>query len=63
MMKYLNFNVTVSAKEGQSTDAFNSLVFHTDSAVNFGCTGISDAVSDVSMTMSVIVWDGMMGRC
>ncbi len=53
----------MSAKERQSTDAFNSLVFHTDSAVNFGFAGISDTVSDVSMTMSVTVSDGIMGRC
>jgi hypothetical protein len=28
--------VTVSAKERQSTGTFNPLVFHTDSAVDFG---------------------------
>jgi hypothetical protein len=45
----------VSAKEGQSTGIFNSLVFHTNSAEDFGFAGISDTVSDVSMAMSVTV--------
>jgi hypothetical protein len=53
----------VSAKEGQSKDTFNSMVFHTDSAVDFGFASISDKVSDVSMAMFITVWDGMMGRC
>ncbi len=52
----------MSAKEGQSTGTFNSLAFHTDSAVEFGFAGISDTVSDVSMTMLVTVWDRMTGR-
>ncbi len=43
----------MSAKEGQSTGTFNSVVFHTNSAVDFG----SDTVSDVSMRMSVTVSD------
>jgi hypothetical protein len=41
----------VSAKEGQSKDTFNSMVFHTDSAVDFGFAGVSDTA-----------WDGMTGR-
>jgi hypothetical protein len=39
----------MSAKEGQSIGIFNSLVFHTNSALDFGFVGISDKVSDVSM--------------
>jgi hypothetical protein len=31
--------VTVSAEEGQSKDTFNSMVFHTDSAVDVGFAG------------------------
>jgi len=31
----------VRAKEAQSTDTFNSLVFHTNSAVGFGLAGMS----------------------
>ncbi len=38
----------MSAKEGQIKDTFNSMVFHTDSAVDFGFA----SVSDISMTMS-----------
>ncbi len=49
----------MSAKEGQSTGTFNSLVFHTNSAVDFGFAGISDTVSDVFTAMSVAVWDQM----
>jgi hypothetical protein len=45
----------VSAKEGQCTGIFNSLVFHTNSAVDCGFAGISDTVSEVSMAMSVTV--------
>jgi hypothetical protein len=56
-MKDLSCNMLVIAKERQSTGTFNSLVFHTNSAVDFGSADISDTVSDVSMTMSVIVWD------
>jgi hypothetical protein len=41
-----------SAKEGQSTGTLNSLVFHTNSTVDFGFAGIFDTVSDVSMAMS-----------
>jgi len=48
-------------KEGQSTGTFNSLVFHTNSEVEFGFTGISDMVSDVSMAMSVTPWDAGHG--
>jgi hypothetical protein len=51
----------VSAKEGQGTGTLNSLVFHTNSAVDCGFAGISDTVSSVSMAMSVTVWDGMTG--
>ncbi len=40
----------MSEKEGKSTGTFNSLVFHTNSAVDFGFADISDTV-----------WDGMMG--
>jgi hypothetical protein len=35
------------------------MVFHTDSAVDFGFAGISDTVSDVSMTISVTVRGGI----
>ncbi len=52
----------MSAKQGQSTDIFNSLMFQTNSTVEFGFARISDTVSDVSMAMSVTVWDGMTGR-
>ncbi len=52
----------MSVKEGQSTVTFNSLMFHTNSTVEFGFARISDTVSDVSMAMSVTVWDGMPGR-
>ncbi len=41
---------------------FNSLVFPTNSAIDFGFASISDTVSDVSMRMSVTVWDGMTSR-
>jgi hypothetical protein len=51
----------VSAKEGQNTGAFNSLVFQTNAAVEFAFAGISDMVSDVSMAMSVTIWDEMTG--
>jgi hypothetical protein len=51
----------VSAKEGQSAGTFNSLVFHTNSAVDFDFAGISDTVFDVPMAMSITVWDGMTG--
>jgi hypothetical protein len=52
----------VSAKEGQITGTFNSTVFHINSSVDFGFAGISDMVSNLSRAMSVMVWDGMMGR-
>ncbi len=45
-------------KEGQSTGTFNSLVFYNNSTVEFGFTGISDTVSNVSMVISVTVWAG-----
>ncbi len=35
--------------EGPGTGTFNSLVFHTNSAVDSGFAGISDMVSEVSM--------------
>jgi hypothetical protein len=55
----------VIAKERQSTGTFNSLVFYTNSAVDFGFADISDTVSDISMIMSVIVCDreGVLLRC
>ncbi len=43
----------MSAKEGHSTGIFNSLVFHTNSIVDFDCVVISDTVSDVFVAMSV----------
>jgi hypothetical protein len=43
----------MSTKQGKITGIFNSLVFHTNSAVDFAFTSISDTVSEVSMTMSV----------
>ncbi len=49
----------MSAEEEQSTGIFNSLMFHTNSAVDFGFPGTSDTVSDVSVTMPVTVWDGI----
>ncbi len=49
------------AEEEQSTGTFNSMVFHTNSAVDFGIIGTFDTVSDVFMTMSVMIWDGMTG--
>ncbi len=52
----------MNAKEGQSTGTFNSLVFPTNSALDFGFAGTSDTVSDVSMTKSVTVLDGMTAR-
>jgi hypothetical protein len=52
----------VRAEEEQSTDTFNSMVFYTNSAVDFGIIGTFDTVSDFSMTMSVMVWDEMTGR-
>jgi hypothetical protein len=55
--------VTVSAKEGQKTDTFNSRVFDTSSTVDFGFADIADRVSDVSMGMAVTVRDRMTGRC
>jgi hypothetical protein len=48
----------VSAKEGRITGTFNSLVFRTNSAVDFGFAGRFGTVSDVFMAMSVTVWDG-----
>ncbi len=51
----------MSAKEGHSTRTFNSLVFHTNAAVDFDFDGISDTVSAISMAMSLMVWDGMTG--
>ncbi len=56
------YNVTVRAEEEQSTDTFNSVVFHTNSAVDFGFIGTPETISGVSMTMSVTVWDRMKGR-
>jgi hypothetical protein len=47
--------LTVSAKEGQSTRTFNSLVFYTNSAVDLSFAGKSDTVSFVSMTMAITV--------
>jgi len=46
--------VTMSAKEGQSTGIFNSLMFHTNSTVDFGFA----AISDLSMAMFVTVCEG-----
>jgi hypothetical protein len=43
----------VSAQEGQSTGTFNSLVFHLNSAVDFGFIDISETVPDVSIIMTV----------
>jgi hypothetical protein len=40
-------------KEGQTTGTFNSLVFHTNSALDFGFAGIFDTISGLSMAMSV----------
>ncbi len=48
----------MSAKEGQIAVTFNSLVFHTIPTVEFGFGGISD----VSVAMSIMVSDVMMGR-
>ncbi len=50
------------AEEEQSIGTFNSMVFHANSAVDFGMIGTPETISDVSMTMSVMVWDGMTGR-
>jgi hypothetical protein len=52
----------VSAKERQTTGTFNSLVFHTNYAVDFSLARMSDTLSDVPMAMSVTAWDGMTGR-
>ncbi len=41
---------------------FNSLVFHTNFAVDFGFASVSDTVSDISMAISVTAWNGMAGR-
>ncbi len=49
----------MSVKQGQSKSTFNSLVFHTNSSVDFGFAGM---VSDVSMAMSVAVWDRREGE-
>jgi len=57
MMRDLNVNMLVSVKEGQSTCTFNSLVFYTNSEVDFGFAGISDTVSDGSIAMSVTPLD------
>ncbi len=51
----------MSVKEGQSTDTSDSLVFHTNSAVDFGFASMSDTVSEVSIAISITVWDGMTG--
>ncbi len=48
----------MSGKEGKSTDAFNSLVFYTNSAVDFGLVGISGTVFDLSMAISATVCEG-----
>ncbi len=48
----------MSAKEGRSTGTLNSVVFHTNSEVDFGFAAISDtASSDVAMAMCVTVCD------
>ncbi len=47
----------MSAREEQSTGTFNSLVFHTNSTVDVGSTGISDKVSDISMAMPAMFCD------
>ncbi len=50
-------------KEDKSTGTFNSVGFHTGSAVDFGFASISVTVSDVSIAMSVTVCDrGERGR-
>jgi hypothetical protein len=54
-MKDLNCNML---QEGQSRGTFNSLMFHTNSVVDFGFAGISD----VYMVMSVTVCDGGTGE-
>ncbi len=47
----------MSEKEEKSTSTFNSLGFHTNSAVDFRFAGILDTVSGVFLAMS-----GMGGR-
>ncbi len=42
----------MSEKEEKSASTFNSLGFHTNSAVEFGFAGIFDTVFGVSMAMS-----------
>jgi hypothetical protein len=37
-------------------------MFHTNSTIDSGYTGISDTVSDVPMTISVTVYDVVVGR-
>jgi hypothetical protein len=41
----------VSAKEGKSTGTFNSLVLRTNSTVDFGFAGLSDAYLAMSVTV------------
>ncbi len=61
----------MSAKEEQSTGSFNSLVFHTNSAVDFRFAGISVMVSDRrealagggGANMSAIIYDGLLLMC
>jgi hypothetical protein len=48
----------MSAKERQITGTFNSLVFHTNSAVDFGFNGISYTISALSMAILVAVRAG-----
>ncbi len=51
----------MSVKEGQSIGTFNSLVFHTNSTVEFGFAGICDTISDVFVAMSVTICGGVDG--